>query len=301
MRVLKILFFFAVAFMAGGGWVVWVTLPVLPDPVVSSSHVADPGNGEDLFRVGGCLSCHAPVDGAGMDENLPSGGRPLVSPVGVFYPPNITPDLETGIGAWTETDFVTAMARGVSPDGRHYFPAFPYTSYRYMTNEDLLDLKAYIFSLPAVNNKVATPDVPFAVIGRALMGPWKWLAFNERPIADDPNRGALWTRGAYLVLGPGHCGECHTPRDLMMIPKRGGSFLAGGPHPDGQGMTPSLRGLIERKRYEDIDDLALALANGEIFGYDRLSSGGMAEVQASLSMLQERDVRAIATFLADLK
>lgn len=283
-----------------------VALAVLltgPDPLTPGelpAHQPDVANGEQLFCAGGCLSCHAPPAGSGLDAALPSGGTALPSPVGTFYPPNITPDVATGIGGWSDAQFATALLRGASPEGKHYFPAFPYTSYRNMTVADARDLKAYLFSLPPVAHAVPPADVPVAGLARLLMGPWKWLAGGRAGVPPDPAKGAAWNRGAYLVQGPGHCGECHTPRNLFMVAKTE-SFLAGGPHPEGKGKVPSLRGLIARKRFKDVDDLTNALRFGEAFGYEDMSSGGMGKVQSNLGALPEEDVKAIAIFLAGLR
>ncbi len=279
----------------------WLTRP---DPLPASAlpaHRADLRNGETLYRAGSCLACHRPPDGAqGVDRGLPSGGRPFKTPVGVFYPQNITPDPETGIGKWSEIDFVNAMARGLAPDGRHYFPAFPYMAYRAMRLGDLLDLRAYLLSLRPVRSPRREADVPLVALARRGVGLWKRLAFRQRPYSPDPSRSATWERGAYLVNAPGHCGECHTPKSWLMIEDLG-RHLAGGPHPAGDGKVPSLHGLLARKRYKDVDDLVLALQNGETFGYEHLSSGGMAQIQESLSQLPEADLRAISEYLVSLE
>src|SRR5690606_20136943 len=116
----------------------------------------------------------------------------------------------------------------------------------------------------------------------------------------DPSQSETWNLGAYLVAGPGHCSECHTPRNFLMIPKAG-QWLAGGPHPEGEGKVPSLRDLVGRERYKDAADLDSALRFGEMFGYDKLSSGGMGSVQTNLSKLPEADTKAIAEYLVSLK
>ena len=265
------------------------------------AHEADLRNGETLYHAGSCLACHRPPDGAaGLDPGLPSGGRPFPTPIGVFYPQNITPDPETGIGRWSEADFVNAMARGLAPDGRHYFPAFPYMAYRAMRLSDLLDLRAYLMSLPAVSSPPQEADVPLVPLARRGVGLWKRLAFRQRPWSAGASGSPSWQRGAYLVNAPGHCGECHTPRDWRMIEDLG-RHLAGGPHPGGEGKVPSLRGLLARKKYAGVDDLVLALQNGETFGYENLSSGGMAAIQESLARLPEADLRAISEYLLGLE
>jgi mono/diheme cytochrome c family protein len=137
-------------------------------------------------------------------------------------------------------------------------------------------------------------------LARRTVGLWKRLALRGPAFRPDPERSAAWNRGAYLVQGPGHCGECHTPRNAVMI-LDDTRALEGGPHPRGDGQVPSLRDLVGRGRYADVADLGLALQFGETLGYDKLSSGGMAEVQMNLARLPEDDLRAISEFLLSLQ
>jgi mono/diheme cytochrome c family protein len=279
----------------------YATMPE-PMPAVSVPvHDVDLANGERLFHIGGCLSCHNPESG---DDSLPSGGSALATPVATFYPPNLTPDPETGIGAWSETDFLIAMQHGLSPDYRHYVPAFPYMHYARMPVADVLDLKAYLMSLEPVRSQARRPEFPLGLplewLARRTTGLWKRIAFSPEPFEPDPSRSPAWNRGAYLVNGPGHCGECHTPRNLLMIPEDG-EHLAGGPHPEGKGNVPSLRNLIGRERYKDTGDLTLALQFGETFGYEDISSGGMGSVQMNISRLPPEDIAAIAEYLVSLE
>ena len=193
------------------------------------------------------------------------------------------------------------MNRGVSPDRRHYFPAFPYTSYRDMRVEDLLDLWSYLNTLEPVHSPGRGPDVPALGLARRAVGLWKRLALNEPGFRPDPDRSESWNRGAYLVNARGHCGECHTPRNVMMIPD-GKRAMAGCPHPRGdEGEVPSLLDLESRGRYSDVSDLTLALQFGETLGYDKLSSGGMADIQMNLGRLSEADLRAISEYLLSLE
>jgi len=291
-----------VTLLVAGAAAFWALTRPSPLPAAAiPAHAVDLRNGETLFHAGSCLACHKAPDGApGADRGLPSGGTPFRTPVGVFYPQNLTPDPETGLGRWTEVDFVNAMARGLAPDGRHYFPAFPYMAYRAMRLSDLLDLRAYLMSLPAVSSPSREKDVPLVALARRSVGLWKRLAFRQLPYSPGTAGSASWKRGAYLVNAPGHCGECHTPKHWLMIEDLG-RHLAGGPHPGGEGKVPSLRGLLARKRYKDVDDLVLALQNGETLGYEHLSSGGMAAIQGNLAQLPESDVRAIAEYLLSLK
>ena len=269
-----------------------------PSGRVVPAHAPDLANGETLFHAGGCIGCHEPPSGA-EDAGLPTGGASFPTPMGTFYPGNLTPDPDTGIGRWTAEAFLDAMTEGVSPDGRHYFPAFPYTSYRNMRVEDMLDLRAYLMSLPPVRSSQRDPDIAMVGLARRTMGLWKRLAFRGRGFRIDPERSATWNRGAYLVQGPGHCGECHTPRNALMI-LDDARRLEGGAHPGGEGQVPSLRDLLGRGRYKDVADLTLAMQFGETFGYDKLSSGGMAEVQMNLARLPEADLRAISEYLLSL-
>jgi mono/diheme cytochrome c family protein len=264
------------------------------------SHDPDPARGEMLYHVGGCISCHKDSATAGV-SGPPTGEAPFVTPVGTFYPGNLTPEPETGLGSWTAEQFVDAMTRGVSPDGRHYFPAFPYPSYRNMRDEDLLDLWAYLQSLEPVHSPGRAPEMTMPGLARRVVGLWKRLALDEPGFSPDPDRSEAWNRGAYLVNGPGHCGECHTPRNALMIPDESRAY-AGGPHPRGdKGEVPSLLDLDGRERYTDVSDLAFALQYGETFGYDKLSSGGMADIQMNLANLPEDELHAISEYLLSLE
>ena len=161
------------------------------------------------------------------------------SPFGTFYVPNISPDPKDGIGAWSEADFVTALWDGTAPDGSHLFPAFPYPSYRHMELNDVRDLFAYLKTLPPVAGKVRDHDLAFPFNIRRLVGGWKLLFLKGGPFVSDPSQSAQWNRGAYLVNGPGHCAECHSPRNFL-----GGIIeserFAGGPSPDGKGWVPNI-------------------------------------------------------------
>jgi mono/diheme cytochrome c family protein len=156
-------------------------------------------------------------------------------------------------------------------------------------------------SLPPVEAEAKPHDIWLSALIRRGLGLWKRLGgLDTTPWQADPEKSTSWNRGAYLVNGPGHCGECHTPRNSLMMERADREF-AGGPHPDGSGRVPSLRGLIVRGKYKDAKDLQSAMQFGEMMGYDRLSSGGMADVQAGLAKLPENDIAAIAEYLVSLK
>lgn len=172
----------------------------------------DRARGEYLAKAGGCLGCHTE---ARQGATPFAGGRELKSPFGTFYGPNITPHPVHGLGKWRESDFVKAMREGVRPDGAHYFPAFPYTSFTKITDGDLRDLWAYLQSLPPSERPNRPHDLPFPFNLRFLVWFWKFLNFTPGPLATDPGKGPAVARGAYLVEALGHCGECHTPRDFL--------------------------------------------------------------------------------------
>jgi len=287
--------------LAGALALLALSAPRPIDPATLPAHVPDLANGAVLYRVGSCFACHQPAAGAPPSSaGLPVGGAPFATPVGTFYPGNLTPDPETGLGRWSAADFLGAMTRGLAPDGRHYFPAFPYPSYAAMPAGDLLDLFAYLATLPAVHAEPRAAQIPLLPLARRGVGLWKRIAGRAPAIERAPARGAAWNRGAYLVGAPGHCGECHTPRNLWMVPDRSRA-LAGGPHPAGDGKVPSLRGLVARGRYRDAADLALALRYGETLGYDKLASGGMGKIQSELAELPEAELAAIAEYLVSLQ
>ena len=169
-----------------------------------------------------------------------------------------------------------------------------------MTVEDVLDIKAYLASLPPVTN-VAKPHEVFALpMVRRGLGLWQWIGLDDAKFAADANQTPSWNRGAYLVSGPGHCAECHTPRTIFMSSDISKMFQ-GGPHPEGKGKVPSLRDLAGRGRYKDTKDLVLAFQNGEELGYDKMSSGGMGEVRKNIAKLPEADMAAIAEYVMSLK
>ena len=178
-----------------------------------------PGAAEDdlvsrgayLAAAAGCKSCHTDTENDGPDY---AGGHRLETPFGDFYTPNITPDEATGIGSWNDADFVAAVREGRSPAGKAYYPAFPYASYAGMTDEDVLAIKAYLDSLPAVRAQAPDNELSWYVPGRWAMGIWQAL-FSPWEYAPPAGASEQWRRGAYLARHLGHCGECHTPRNRL--------------------------------------------------------------------------------------
>ena len=293
----------ALALIAALGLLVFWLLS-MPRPLTAADipqHTPDVANGERLYHAAGCISCHQPPpELTDVAADVPAGGAPLHTPIGTLYPLNLTPDPETGIGDWTDLQFVNAVMRGISPKGENLIPALPYTSYAHMKPEDVLDIRAYLAGLAPVKSPEREADITALPLIRRGVGLWKWVGLDTTPWQPDPGQSESWNRGSYLVNGPGHCQECHTPRNAFMALDTAKAF-AGGPHPEGKGRVPSLRGLIERGRYTDAADLASALQYGEAMGYDKLASGGMGQVQRNISQLPESDIQAIADYITSLK
>ena len=275
-----------------------------PHPLTAAdipAHTADIANGKLLFNAAGCLSCHkAGPDLKNVDASLPAGGSPFKTPVGTFYPPNLTPDPETGLGKWTDVEFVNAVQRGISPEGENLIPAFPYTSYARMKTSDVLDIKAYLGSLQPVVSPEKQAQIPAPWLLRRGVGLWKHIGFDTAQWQPDPSRSQAWNLGAYIANSAGHCNECHTPRNMLMAFDWSKQFQ-GGPHPGGEGKVPSLHDLVGRGKYKDAADLASAFQNGELMGYTEMSSGGMGEVQSNMAKLPEAEVQALAEYITSLK
>ena len=184
---LRKLFLLAIVAAVIGVGVFWfVTIPATVPASALGAHTPNPANGKTMFFAGGCTSCHATP---GQDDKTRlGGGLGLKSPFGTFYVPNISPDPNDGIGNWSEADFVTAMMKGTSPDGRHYFPAFPYTSYQRMRSRTCATCSRIIKTLPPVQGKVRDHDVPFPFNVRRTLGGWKFLFLDGKPFQPDRRR-----------------------------------------------------------------------------------------------------------------
>jgi len=232
------------AALAAAGVYWWLSAPVVAAAGTAPARVPDLANGQVMFNAGGCASCHAVPDQP--DRLRLGGGVAIKSPFGTFYAPNISSDPTDGIGKWSDAEFVNAVMHGVSPDGQHYFPAFPYTSYQHARREDVLDLFAYLKTLPAVAGKVRDHDVHFPFNIRRNVGIWKFLFLDGKPFLADSAKSPQWNRGAYLVNSFGHCAECHSPRNALGGIIAGQRF-AGGPNPEGEGWVPNItqKGLRE--------------------------------------------------------
>ncbi|MCC0026321.1 MAG: cytochrome c [Zhengella sp.] len=284
---------------AGGGLAFWfVTAPKTLS--ASEAAILPAGNaqaGERVFHAAGCSSCHARPDAVGEAKLELAGGHRFATGFGTFVAPNISPDPQAGIGAWTPVQFANALLHGVSPSGAHFYPAFPYTSYARMTQQDVADLFAYMQTLPPVAQRAPENEVSFPFNIRRALGGWKWLYMRAGPIAALPaDASDLVRRGQYLVEGPGHCGECHTPRNALGGPDYA-RWLKGGPAAEGEGkvpdITPSGIGSWSQK------DIAYYLESGFTPDFDSVG-GTMVAVQENMAKLPASDREAIAAYLKAL-
>jgi len=273
----------------------YITAPQRVAASALAAYTPNLANGKTMFFVGGCASCHATPKQE--DKTRLGGGLGLKSPFGTFFTPNISPDRKDGIGGWSEADFVTAMWKGSAPDGSHYYPAFPYTSYQRMKLEDVRDLFAYLKTLPPVEGKPRDHDLPFYLKIRRLLGGWNFLFLDGQPFKPDPSKSEEWNRGAYLVNGPGHCAECHSPRNVLGAIIAGERF-AGGPDPEGgdgwiPNITPAGIGDYSQRDIERILETG-DMPNGDSVG------GAMTAVVDNISKISAADRAAIALYLKSL-
>jgi mono/diheme cytochrome c family protein len=255
----------------------------------------DAVRGETVFWAGGCVSCHAGEEAEGDDRLKLGGGLVLKSDFGDFVAPNISPHSEDGLGGWSLDDFANAMLAGVSPDGSHYYPSFPYSSYTRMTHQDVTDLWAFMQTLPAVDGKAPDHSLGFPFNIRRGVGMWKLLYFDPLPVLEIDEGDEALVRGQYLVEGPGHCGECHTPRDFAGGLQRA-RWLAGAPNPDGPGRIPNITPGEGGIGSWSETDIAYYFETGFTPDFDSVG-GSMVDVQSNLAMLSADDRAAIAAYL----
>ncbi|VVE24913.1 cytochrome C [Pandoraea capi] len=247
--------------------------------------------GRQVALAGDCAVCHTTRGGA-----TNAGGLALETPFGTVYSTNLTPDPETGIGRWSYAAFARAMREGISRDGSHLYPAFPYTSFAKMSEPDMLALYGYLMSQPAVSNTPPKTELPFPLNQRRLVAGWNWMYHDTAEYRPDPSQSTLWNRGRYLVDGAGHCGACHTPRNMLGA-ERDKLYLRGG---EAEGWrAPPLVGT---------PDTPVPWTEAALFDYLRtgfspehgVAAGPMAPVVSGLAALPESDVRAIAHYIASL-
>lgn len=281
--------------LAAGFW--FLTTPTrLSAAEVAALGTGDAGRGERIFWAGGCTSCHARPKAEGDAKLELAGGLALNTAFGTFVAPNISQDAQDGIGNWSLEDFANAMLRGVSPEGRHYYPAFPYASYTRMEPADIADLYAYMKTLPAIAGRASGHSLAFPYSIRRGVGLWKQLYLDGAPVvALDGSAPEAVLRGRYLVEGPGHCGECHTPRNLAGGSDKG-RWLAGAVAAEGTGVIPNItsgEGGIGSWSAGDIESF---LETGFTPDFDTVG-GSMVAVQQNMAKLAPEDRAAIAAYL----
>jgi mono/diheme cytochrome c family protein len=273
----------------------FVTMPATVAASALPAYTPRPENGKTMFFAGGCAACH--ISQGQEDKTRLGGGLAMKTPFGTLVAPNISPDPKDGIGSWSEANFVTALWKGTSPDSRHYYPAFPYTSYQRMRLEDVRDLFAYMKTLPQVAGKAPDHAMKFPFNIRRMLGGWKFLFLDGEKFTPDPNRPADWNRGAYLVNGPSHCAECHSPRNFL-----GGIIdaqrFAGGPDLEGDdGWVPNITQAGIGKYSEA--DIVRVLKSGDTPDGDSVG-GSMGKVVGNTSQLSDADRAAMATYVKSL-
>ncbi|WP_298213347.1 molybdopterin cofactor-binding domain-containing protein [Acidovorax sp.] len=264
--------------------------PVAQTAGASVYNAATIERGRQLAVAGDCVVCHTAPGGTPN-----AGGRGMPTPFGTIYTTNLTPDAETGIGQWSFSAFQRAMREGISRDGKHLYPAFPYTSFTKMSDDDLTALYAYLMAQPAVRAKVPTTQLAFPFSVRPLMAGWNALFHDATPWTPDPTRPPEWNRGAYLVQGVGHCGACHTPRNALGAEQGGAAFLSGA-FIDGW-EAPALTGLAKAPVPWSAESLYRYLRHGHSAQHGS-ASGPMAPVVRELAHLPDGDIRAMASYLA---
>jgi mono/diheme cytochrome c family protein len=286
-----------VLFGAMTGGVVWFLTKPEPWPAGHWESLGEPdlANGEQVFWAGGCTGCHAVPKSEGDARLVLAGGMPLKSPFGTFHVPNISPDETAGIGSWTLADFGNAMTRGVGRNGEHLYPSFPYGSYARLPQKDINDLWGFMKTLPKSANIAPPHELPFPYDIRVVLGGWKLLFFTDKPRATVDTGNPKLARGQYLVEGPGHCGECHTPRNAL-----GGfetdRWLAGAPNPEGQGRIPNITPGSKSIGAWSESDIVNYLETGFTPDFDSVG-GSMVEVQKNMARLPAGDREAIAAYL----
>ncbi len=248
--------------------------------------------GKALADAAGCASCHT------ADPAKPfAGGKRIDTPFGGIYSPNLTPDRDTGLGAWSDDDFYRALRQGIAPDGSRYYPAFPYPNFTKLIRDDILAIRAYLSTLAPIRNRRPQAELRWPLNYRVLMRGWDFLFFRPSIFEPDQQKSPEWNRGGYLVEGAAHCGTCHTPKNLFGADKRGRAY--GGGLVQGW-FAPRLdsaeRGGLKSWSVDDIVEYLQSGRNGKSH-----ASGSMAEVVVnSTSVMSDADVRAIAVYLKDL-
>ena len=261
------------------------------DPALVADLKGDAARGEIVFTAAGCASCHTAPGATGEADLVLSGGQRFVTDFGTFIAPNISSDPEHGIGAWPLSDLVNALKHGVSPEGQHYYPALPYGAYTHMELQDIADLHAYLATLPPDATPSPAHELGFPFNIRRSVGMWKLLYLNS-DWAIGGELSPAQERGRYIAEAMAHCGECHTPRNVLGGPDAS-RWLAGAPNPNGEGTIPNI---TPAKLTWSEADIVAYLTTGFTPEFDTVG-GHMVEVVDNMSRLPERDRAAVAAYL----
>ncbi len=267
----------------------WRPIAPIARPDASVYSLETIARGRNLAALGNCAVCHTVANGSVTN----AGGRAIETPFGTIYSTNITPDAETGIGAWSYTAFERAMRDGIHRDGRQLYPAFPYTHFAKTTDADLQALYAYLMAQPAVRSELPTNVMAFPFNIRPLIAGWNALFHRADVFQEDMTKSATWNRGAYLVEGLGHCGACHSPRNALGAEKSG-AYLAGGIASGWE--APPLTSVSHAPIPWSEDEMFAYLRNGES-RFHGVAAGPMAPVIQGLARLPDDDIRAMAVYL----
>jgi len=266
----------------------WRAMAPIARPDASVYSAVTIARGEQLAALGDCAVCHTSINGV-----LNAGGRPLETPFGIIYSTNITPDVETGIGTWSYPAFERAMREGIHRDGKHLYPAFPYTHFAKTTDADLQALYAYLMAQSPVRAENPSNKLAFPFNIRPLLAGWNALFHQSKPFQADTTKSELWNRGAYLVEGLGHCSACHSPRNALGA-ERQSAYLAGGFAEGWE--APALTSLSQAPIPWSEDELFAYLRTGESRLHG-VAAGPMAPVVKELAALPDQDIRAMAVYL----
>jgi mono/diheme cytochrome c family protein len=291
----QIVFGIAVAFVlvivAG---FVWIWRPAIAPIGVGEGLGADEQafrHGAELAAIGNCNDCHAADDGKAY-----AGGRAIPTPFGTIFSSNITPDAETGIGTWSETAFRRAMHEGIDRKGQRLYPAFPYDHFTKATNDDVHALYVFLMSQPPVHKAIPANELSFPFNFRPILAGWNFLFLRETPLQPDDSKSAAWNRGRYLVEGLGHCGACHTPRNILGAEKKNSAYAGGSA--EGWDAPPLNSNSVAAHKWT-ADQLTEYLSTG----WDRVhgaAAGPMTNVTNNLAQASTQDVRAMAVYVASL-
>jgi len=291
-RLLAIGVIVVIAAMAGFLAYAWRTeIAAIDRPAADGFEQAQVKRGAELAAIGNCNVCHTAPGG-----KMFAGGLALPTQFGTIYSTNITPDPETGIGRWSEAAFIRSMREGVDREGHHLYPAFPYDHFTQVTDDDNRALYAFLMTREAVHAEAPANELPFPLDVRLVLAGWKALFFREGVYRPDPAHDDVWNQGAYLAEGLGHCGACHTPRNVLGAEKKSDHFNGG----SAEGWTAyAINNASPSPIPWNADTLADYLKNGWQ-AHHGVSRGPMAPVTANMGSVPDEDVRAIATYVASV-